>query len=154
MKTKTFILTLAFLSLSFGLKAQDLEVISASGDYEESTGGSLSYTVGEVVIETVETTSNDLTQGFQQENIFVLSVITYNNEFDVSVFPNPTTDFVNVQSSTKSVVNIYDVSGKLVHTQNVNEIDKIEMGNYERGMYQLVFIKDQEQLKTIKVLVQ
>ena len=140
--------------LSYGLKAQDLEVISASGEYVESAGGSLSYTVGEVVIETVESGTNDLTQGFQQENIFVLNVITYNNDFEVSVFPNPTTDFVNVQSSTNSTLQIYDAAGKLVRTQNVNETDKIEMGNFERGMYQLVFTKDQNQLKTVKVLVQ
>ena len=154
MKSIAYVLTLILLAFSFNSIAQDLEVISAGGEYYESAEGSLSYTVGEVVIETVETTSNHLTQGFQQESIFVLNVVSYNNDFNVSVFPNPTTNYVNVVSSSTSTVNIYDAAGKLVHTQNVNETDKIEMQNYEDGIYQLVFIKDQKQLKTVKVLVQ
>ena len=42
------------------------EVLAASGDYFTSTSNSLSWTLGESVIETYSSSNNSLTQGFQQ----------------------------------------------------------------------------------------
>ena len=51
----------------FNVNAQ--EIISTSGDYFENTTGSISWTIGESMIETYTNGSEILTQGFQQSRL-------------------------------------------------------------------------------------
>lgn len=148
-----FCIGLSFISFGFA-KAQTLEVISAGGDYNETAGGSISSTIGEVMIETQEGASYHLTQGFQQPNLYVLGVQNFVSSFNVSVYPNPTTDFINITATQKSTVRVYDNSGKLILEQVVNEVDQISFSAFESGIYTLVFLENENQLKTIRVVVQ
>ncbi len=83
-----FLAGLSLIITSF-LGAQ--EVVSTGGDYFETNNGSVSFTIGEVVIETIENGQNCLTQGFQQST---LNVFTIMDEKPTGkrwiVYPNPT----------------------------------------------------------------
>ena len=59
----SFIILILFLSGSL-LSAQ--EIVSSNGDTQSAAGYELSWTVGEVVIETLIGGTNSLTQGFHQ----------------------------------------------------------------------------------------
>lgn len=67
------ILCLVIFGFSSSVSAQ--EVVSASGGYYENEGISLSWTVGETVIETIGNETITLTQGFQQPYDFYLRQI-------------------------------------------------------------------------------
>ncbi len=72
-KSLSFLLIIAFAFLSFQAKAQ--QVIASAGGYYESENISLSWTLGEPVIETFSGGGLILTQGFQQPYNFYLQQI-------------------------------------------------------------------------------
>lgn len=58
------------------------------------------------------------------------------NKARVSIYPNPTTDFIHVSSATKvSSLEVYDISGKKI---NVDLVDgKVDVQNLSKGSYVL-----------------
>jgi len=81
---------------------------------------------------------------------------------NLSVYPNPATDYVNVSYSlvTKTAVTIkvFDINGRLVKLVNLsekqsgNQIEKIECGNFSRGTY-IVQVLAGNSSKTSKFVV-
>ncbi len=68
------------LLTTFGANAQvvlDRQVIGSTGGYVVGTNMSLSSTVGEAVVQTLFSVNKILTQGFQQPNLMVDSIVTY-----------------------------------------------------------------------------
>jgi len=72
-------------------------------------------------------------------------------KINLSIYPNPTTDVLNIKTQDKIVeVSVYDVTGKAINTKlidgkiNVNQLPK---GNYilrittDKAIYQEKFIK-------------
>ena len=75
----------------------ELSVMTSGGDFVTGKSASLSWTLGEMVIETVSTTDQYLTQGFQQPfNELMTSIEPESEEITVSVYPNPAKDHVYV----------------------------------------------------------
>ncbi len=80
---------IAFLLSGIAVYAQ--EVVSTAGSHGETTAGSLSWTVGEPVIETITDGTNTLTQGFQQSKLTVTAINDLKFPgIELSVYPNPT----------------------------------------------------------------
>ena len=106
-----------------------------------------------MVITTASGTSNDVTQGFQQGSLFV-SGIEDLVEIEVSIFPNPTSEYVTIQSPEPITVKIYDISGRLVGTHNLSdEINQINVSDFSRGTYNLVFESAGHETKTAQLVV-
>jgi hypothetical protein len=56
----------------------------------------------------------------------------------VSIYPNPATDYVQVLSSGKGDVNIYDITGKLVMTSRINNpTEVLDISKLAKGVYVL-----------------
>ena len=94
--------------------------IASSGDHFTGTNAQLSWTIGETMIETFGNGSNQLTQGFHQTNLMVTAVEDLSESFQVSVFPNPATDVLNIEWSEISdplTLTLYDATGKLLLRQ-------------------------------------
>ncbi|MBI9068148.1 MAG: family 16 glycosylhydrolase [Salinivirgaceae bacterium] len=53
---------------------------------------------------------------------------------DISIYPNPASDYLEVNAPPKSVVNIFDMSGKLVFTSPVFNNTKIDVTNLKIGV--------------------
>lgn len=69
-----------FILTTFGANAQvvlDRQVIGSTGGYSTGTNITLSSTVGEAVVQTLFSVNKILTQGFQQPNLNVDSMVTY-----------------------------------------------------------------------------
>ncbi|WP_298900344.1 T9SS type A sorting domain-containing protein [uncultured Psychroserpens sp.] len=68
----------------------------------------------------------------------------------VKIFPNPTTDFIEVRGlTTTENYNIYDVLGKEVKRGTISINDKIDARNLENGVYFLKF-ENRNPIKFIK----
>jgi hypothetical protein len=102
----------------------------------------------------------DKNGNYSYSNIIVIS-------FDESiggfvVYPNPTTEFVNLFSNAnynKLQVNVYDAIGKLVYTQNkqsVNkgEIIKVPLTGFAKGVYSIKVEANNTESIVKKVIVQ
>lgn len=138
-------------SISF---AQEQNVLGNSGGYTESANGSITWTVGEVVITTIESPDNHVTQGFNQSNINFVSVEDLSEKITLTVFPNPTTDYINVEASKKTKMSIYDSSGKFVKSVSVEKEDQVDLSELTSGTYILMFERNNKKVKSVKILVQ
>ncbi len=141
---KTQIIIILIFLIYDALSAQ--EIISVSGDFFENENISVSQTVGEPVIETLSTGNNILTQGFQQSNLIVTGLNNFSENIKVQIYPNPTTEFINVSIETYNNVfyKLYDVDGKLLQTMKIYKPEtKISFKHFSKGVYFLyLFIED------------
>ena len=152
-----FLITNILLAFSFYSQNLDHFVIGTDGGYAGNNQFSLSYTIGEIVTELGNDNVNniDLTQGFQQAYISIVSTENHIADIDISVFPNPAVNYLNVNISDLSKVKtyaMYDMSGKLLLQQEIisNQFE-IGFSNFSSGNYLLIFKNDQQKLKTLKV---
>ena len=164
MQRRKGISTLFFLSF-FGLSTvQAQEAIPASGGNASGTGGSVSYTVGQVVYSTNTGTSGTVAQGVQQP--YEISVVTGNQDIrgitlSCLVYPNPATDFVilNIQDldNQNLVYLLYDINGKILETKEVrNNETTIHMGILVAGTYFLKIVEtihaSSQEVRTFKII--
>lgn len=117
------------------------QVIASAGDYFEQNNGSLSWTLGEIEIETINDANNTLTQGFQQSNFNVVSVRNLNNIIEFIAFPNPTNDFVTIRAlqTGEVLMELFDLQGRIILTRHfVGQNDfQINMNDLATGLYMI-----------------
>ncbi|MCB9222932.1 MAG: T9SS type A sorting domain-containing protein [Crocinitomicaceae bacterium] len=159
MKSAKIIVLVLSLGLYYGNSAvaqQGLNVIGSAGTYTELSNGSISWTLGEVVIVTSSIPTNDVTQGFQQGDIYVLSVKDYaDKKLDISVYPNPADDIINVTSSELTKMTIMDMQGKLIDVMDISEITtQVDVSYLSRGTYMLMFEANGTLAKQMKIVIQ
>lgn len=141
---------MAFM-FSFSVCGQEIkqQVVASAGGFDVSGDNtiSLSWTLGELAIATVESGSGDiiLTQGFQQ-SMLVINAIQKNPELGVkvSVFPNPTSEMVNINFSSplsgETDLYLNSADGRLVYTGKLlpgDILKQINMQQYPGGTYVL-----------------
>lgn len=160
MKTKLILLTLFGFGL-LSVRAQS--TISTAGGNATSSGGTVSYTVGQVAYSTQTTTSGTITQGVQQPfEIFVATALEQAKDISLQlqVFPNPVNDYLKlsvVPSATISIQSLsfqlYDVNGKLVQNNNVESNEtNIMMSGFTSGTYLLKVNQGNTSFKTFKII--
>lgn len=148
-------LTIAVGLLIMGINAHGQEVIASQGDSFENASGSIDYTIGEVVINTVTDGTNDLTQGFHQTSWNFLSLADFAPEFLVGVFPNPTENYLNIQSDMYEGVTyiLTDAQGKRVLTNVLTgSLTTLKVAHLAPGPYNLSLEKSGAHLKTFRLV--
>ena len=97
------------------------QVIASAGNSFSSASARMEYTIGEVVTSTLSGASNTLTQGFQQPEIKILAVENYTDLYTFNLYPNPTEQFVTIESSKEDEmqVHIYDGNGKAIQVSGI-----------------------------------
>ena len=117
-----FIILGALMLLAQALISQSIcmQVIGSAGGSGVQGGKKFTYTAGEVVIRTIAGAGKKFTEGFQQPE-HCMSVATDNidlAEWQIEIFPNPTTDFLEVQFSEEKVgrlkANVFNLLGQPV----------------------------------------
>jgi hypothetical protein len=151
---KIYILALfAVLTSTTDLNAQDLYLISCGGTHSSGSGGSVSWSIGEVVINTATSSGHHVTQGFHQGNIYVVGIESL-AEIAISVYPNPTTESVTINIDEPVNVSIYDMSGRLVGTHALTDaINSIDVTSFSRGTYNMVFERKGSETRNVKLIV-
>lgn len=160
MKYKRLILCpILFLSIGIiGLKAQ--EAVPTSGGDATGGGGTVSYSVGQIVYTTNIGTNGSSAQGVQQPyEISIVTEIENAKEISLSLFvyPNPTTDFLKLNLGnykTKDLsYQLFDINGKLLENKKIEEIEiTISMENHAASSYFLKVIENNKELKAFKII--
>lgn len=136
------------------------EVVATGGDYFENANGSVSFTLCEVVIETIENENNCLTQGFQQSSLNVYTSIKEHpgaNEMEISVYPNPTYDFIKLKTNNFDGLKyqLCNFNGEIMHEGKIkNKETEISFVDYARAIYLLRVIRNNNELQVFKILKQ
>ena len=148
------ITAILFAGFVFGQSVSP-ELISSSGDYYNNGTNSLSWSIGESMTETYTTGNTKLTQGFQQN--FDTSTIIENltDDRQINVFPNPTTDNINIEFSEineKTIIQLFDIAGKVLLTQNVcNRTEQLDLSKFSNSTLIMKITENGKLLKSIKI---
>lgn len=153
------------LGLGFAGLLQAQESINATGGNASGSGGSSSYSIGQVVYTTNTAINGSLTHGAQQP--FEISVITtlevaYDKNYKVSVYPNPTNDYLIMEMKSSRLSNLhyqlYEINGKLLQNEKVTSNQtRIDMSNLVPATYILKLliitqdIASQREVKSFKI---
>jgi len=151
----------AILLLGLGLTGlQAQESVNATGGNALGSGGSASYSVGQVVYTTNTGTSGSVAQGVQQP--YEISVVTGLEEakginLTVTAYPNPTTDYLILRIDEFEISNLsyqlYDMNGKLLQREKITGTQtSIVMSNLVPATYFVKVIQGNKEVKTFKII--
>ena len=158
---KKFII-FAILFCIAGIVAAQSAVVSVGGD-AQSNGGSVSYTVGQVAVQTVANSNGSVSvaEGVQQPyEIMTVGVDDYPQiVLDAVVYPNPTDNLAQLRLNGFEIpaaglrAILYDGSGKRLQTIPVTgDLTPFQIGQYATGTYYLEVRDEKRILKTFKVV--
>lgn len=151
MKKSTIVLFSLFATLA--VSAQ--EVVATQGDSYFNVGVSMDFTIGEVVINTETDGITDITQGLHQTTWIITALDADASSYEATVFPNPTIDVLNIQTSNFEDVayTLYDAKGLLVKQGNLSaEKSPIQVSELTLGSYSLLLNDGTQNLKTFKLV--
>ena len=152
---------ITFILFGFGLPVvQAQNAIPATGGNASGSGGSVSYSVGQIVYTKNAGTNGTAAQGVQQP--YEISVVTaIEKALDISlemvVYPNPATDFIKLRISNYDIQNLryqlYDINGSLLQDNKVESNEtSIIMSNYLPSTYFLKISDKNKVVKTFKII--
>jgi len=154
----------ALLLLGSGLiRLQAQVALPSTGSNASGSGGSASYSVGQVFYNSNTGTPGSVTQGVQQAyDISIASTIDKAKciSLKCSAFPNPTMNLINltVEGSSKSNIGsveyqLYNFKGKLIEHKKIEGCQStIDMGNLTPATYFLKVTENNKEIKTFKII--
>ena len=147
------------LLLGLGLTAQAQQATTATGGNASGSGGTVAYSVGQIVYTTNTGTIGSVAQGVQQpyEISIVLGIDNHSINLELTAYPNPTTDYlkINVGEAELSTLNfqLFDISGKLIENRKITSTtETIRMENLPNATYFLKVTNNNKEVKTFKII--
>jgi hypothetical protein len=146
---------ITLLALTSTLTTTAQEVIATQGDSYSNTSTQIDFTIGEIIINTETDGTNELTQGFHQTNWNYVGLENHATGYEASIFPNPTSDILNIKTSTFENVTytLYDTKGKFILQGKLTaDQTPIRVGQLATGKYSLILGSKNQKLKTFKLV--
>jgi hypothetical protein len=143
--------------LFFGFNSFGQNALSTTGGHFKSTGGSTSFTVGQVAYVLKKGTGSYLNEGVQQvytKKTTPIEELVYLKE--VQLYPNPTQETFNLIISTKEDVQIrytiMDYLGKEIRNGNIlSEKSEISLRDLPSGNY-FISLKSKKENRIFKIV--
>ena len=142
---KKFALLVLGIGTVVSVRGQSItpEVHGSAGDVGTVGTTTVSWTIGEPLVETISTGSNQITQGFHQPRYTIVGVEPVGPlGLEVQVYPNPAENQVFFEFTRENElpleVELIDLSGQILQTkQSESQSDRLEfdLGNVAVGSY-------------------
>jgi hypothetical protein len=164
-KNKLRVFILYILLIAFP-KLQAQEVIPAAGGNAYGSGGTSSYTIGQIFYTTNTGSNGSVAQGVQQPfEILVMSRIEQTTDIHLicKAYPNPTSNYLTLTIEDSNNLNLmyqlFDINGGLIENEEViNNETIIIMTSRSVGIYILRVYKadgfSKKEIKTFKIIKQ
>lgn len=156
---RTFLI-LFLLTFSFLGKAYSQENIVATGGKGTGTGGTSSYSVGQIADLQLKGSGGSGQEGVQQPyEIATLGTDEFKEiNLTMTAFPNPTVDVLNLSITNDKLDNLtydlFDINGKIV--SNTSKIayseTTVNMHGLVQGVYFLRVNSNSKTIKTFKII--
>ena len=150
---------LSVLLLGLGLTAQAQQATIATGGNASGSGGTVAYSVGQIVYTTNTGITGSAAQGVQQpyEISIVLGIEDNSINLELTAYPNPTTNYLtlNVGKAELSTLSfqLYDIIGKLIESRKIiSSSESITMENLPTATYFLKVSNNNNEVKTFKII--
>lgn len=151
----------SLLLVMFGFMAvQAQENINTSGGDASGTGGSASYSIGQIMYTTDNGSNGSISQGVQQA--FEISVDTELKEIlginlSISAFPNPTIDQLTLEINDLEIktldYQLFDIQGQCLQAETiVSRHTIIYMSNFVPASYFIRISQGKNVLKSFKII--
>ncbi len=135
--------------------------VVTTGGSATGSGGTVTYTVGQIADQKVEGNGQYIIEGVQQP--FEIQTVGINNYPNITLeailYPNPTTSKVMLSIRKYDIpsygltAQLYDFNGKLVKSFVVKDLDtEIDFSEYAAATYHLRIVDNKTLLKTFKVV--
>ena len=155
---KKSIVLFTALCLLAVMTAQAQSAIVPAGGTASGNGGTVTYTAGQIAIQTNSDGTTSISEGVQQP--FEISVVGVDDRPDITLtaklYPNPTLSVCNLQCEAwqdLDEVRIYDPNGKFLFRKKIeSNLTEMEFSSYAPGTYYVNVHKGQQVLKTFKVV--
>jgi hypothetical protein len=157
-RAKSFLCFLLLCGFSLTIQAQS--TIPATGGNATGSGGSVSFTVGQITFSSISGTNGVVAEGVQQP--YEISVVTANrNTEDINlkclVYPNPTGGITKLVFESPDFENLrfrlFDVNGVLLQDKKVESIEtEISLENLSSSAYFLKVISNNLEVKVFKIV--
>lgn len=154
---KTFFYTVL---IGLGLQSmQGQQTVAAAGGEAAGDGGTLSFTVGQVVYTAVNGSNGSASQGVQQAyTVETLTVVQPELSVAMSVFPNPVTDQLSIRTNDfnhhKLSYQLFDLQGKLLRKGRITTQEtSVNMTDLPITTYLMYIVnEDNKRAKTFKII--
>ena len=153
---KKIILLIIFSFTITAVKAQ--QTTATAGGDALGSGGSFSYSIGQVVYTYIYGSDVIVAEGVQQPyEILTLGLDNYQISLVVQAYPNPTNDYlllnVNSIGLSNTLFHLYDLHGGLIETRTiVNPIETICIENLPSSIYFLKVTNNNKEIKSFKII--
>jgi len=153
------ILLIAFCLFGFGTAIQAQTAIPAAGGNAIGSGGSVSYTVGQITYNTYQGNAGTVSQGVQQPyEILTIGIDEAPGvSLEYSVYPNPTSGLLKLKTENVLMKDLwyrlYDLNSKLLLSNKIDgtEMD-IPMEDLVPATYLLRISENQKEVKIFKII--
>ncbi len=140
-----------------------METIVTSGNNASGSSGTVTYSIGQVFYTYIGTEPVfNVAQGIQhQEKDETLGnpEIEEPAKAEMFVFPNPTSDFVNISmtglelESAQRSYRLYDIQARLLKQNTISQDEtQVSLANLTPSVYILVVYVDNKKLKSFKII--
>ena len=136
--------------------------INATGSSATGSSGSVTYSIGQVFYTYIGVSVYNVAQGIQQEEISQTLDTKENSiepNLEIVVFPNPTTDYVNINMTGSEFDNgpnsyqLFDLQGRLLKQNKIDQNEtQINLNDLNASLYILRVYANNKVLKTFKIL--
>ncbi len=156
--SKAFNTAACFLLLLCSITATAQQATLAAGGDASGSGGTVSYSVGQVAYTTVSGSSARLSQGVQQAyEIYSVGIEDWAAGMLMNVFPNPTTDQVTLEVAGSHPLPIAyrltDTHGRLIGSETITTSQTlIDMRHCAEATYFLTVTVADRQVQTFKIV--
>lgn len=154
----TPLLLLLILFVGFN-KMQAQQAVLASGGNATGSGGSISYSIGQIDYVMATGTTGSVSAGMQQP--FEISTLS-GEEFtqiklEMLVYPNPTTTNVNLKIDNYDFQEVnyqlFDINGREISNQKITNTETpISLENLNAAIYFLTVSDNNKAIKTFKII--
>ncbi|HVA99210.1 MAG TPA: T9SS type A sorting domain-containing protein, partial [Bacteroidia bacterium] len=134
------------------------ESVNATGGNASGSGGTVAYSVGQVVYTTNSDSTGSVSQGVQQAyEIYTVGIKETKLTISLSVFPNPTANNLTLQvqdyNNKKLSYQLFDMQGKLLSSETIaGAKTQINMSGLPTATYFVHVIEDNKKVQTFKII--
>ena len=153
-----FLCGIAIIVISGFGKFHAQQAIAATGFDATGSGGSSSYSVGQIDF-SAKGANNEITEGLQQPYEIVTLAVSDNGnvEKNISLYPNPVKDILfvdfNQEKFSNSTYQLYDAQGKLIKNGNFSQKkNELNFSMLPASVYIIRIFSDNKMVKTFKII--
>ena len=75
------------------------------------------------------------------------------NELSAEIYPNPASDFIQINADMNGTIEIFNINGQLVYNAEFNNSANINVSEFNSGLYNIVLRSENGTRSTSRILI-